>query len=135
TKVVDGDTFQVKVGDEERRVRMLLVDAPEVTHDGGKTPSMPVGDEAFAYSTSVLLGKDVKLIFDGTTRVDKYGRTLAYVEVEGRDLGEDLISKGLGKMRYARDFETGELYDKMFDYREAEREASEQDLGIWQYDG
>lgn len=96
TKVVDGDTFWVDDGSEKGlKIRLIGVNTPETVH-----PQKPVeyyGREASDYVKSVLTGNKVKLKFD-VSRVDRYGRTLAYVYLkDGTFLNEDLIKKGYGQ--------------------------------------
>ena len=68
TSVTDGDT--VRCGDE--RIRLLLIDAPEM--DQG-----PFGRAAQAFLEAIIPpGADVSLEYD-VDRRDRYGRTLAYL--------------------------------------------------------
>lgn len=68
TTVHDGDTFRCR-GD--KRVRLLLVDAPELDQPGGNAARD-------ALRTLVRTGDTVWLEYD-VARTDQYGRTLAYV--------------------------------------------------------
>ena len=38
-RVIDGDTFEVQIGDKKETVRMLLVDTPESTGEYEKQPN------------------------------------------------------------------------------------------------
>jgi micrococcal nuclease len=79
--VVDGDTIVVSGG---TRIRLIGVDTPET-----KDPRKPVqcfGVEASAYTSSLLAsGTPVRLVYD-VERLDRYGRTLAYVYRESDGL-------------------------------------------------
>lgn len=89
--VIDGDTVEVAVAGRRETVRLLGVDAPETVH-----PDLPVecfGPEAAAFTRSQLLGRTVRLRFDRVRR-DRYGRLLAYVEVEGRRFNDALLAGG-----------------------------------------
>lgn len=131
TKVVDGDTFDVDLGDgKTQRIRMLLIDTPETVKEG--LPMQPVGKEASNYSKSHLIDKDVKIIFDGA----KYDNTsskrmLGYIEVDGVDYNKKLLEEGLAKISYA--FEDG--YDRLSDYEKTQQEAYNQQKGIWSIPG
>ena len=122
TNVADGDTFTVQVGDETKKIRLLLVDTPE-TVDPRKDGPMPYGQEASDYAKGMLFGKDVRLIIDGE---DKYGRTLAYVEVDGNDYNKKLLEEGLGIVRY-----TFGNVDRLDEYYDAEIEAAKKKKGLW----
>lgn len=125
TKVVDGDTFWVDDGSEKGlKIRLIGVNTPETVH-----PQKPVeyyGREASDYVKSVLAGNKVKLKFD-VTRVDRYGRTLAYVYLkDGTFLNADLIKKGYGQ---AMTVPPNVKYSDRF--VEFERKAREEKVGLW----
>lgn len=129
TRVIDGDTFKVMIGDKEQDVRMLLVDTPETVHPD--KPEQPFGKAASDRTNKALISKDVRIILDPKSdKYDKYNRMLGYIEVDGQDFNKQLISEGLGKYRY--DFND---YGKGAEYREAEVQASESQRGFWQLPG
>lgn len=80
--VVDGDTIDLTACGEEQgtRIRMLGIDAPEISH--GSEPAECLADEATAELTERLLGERVRLTFD-VSCTDFYDRFLAYVWLEG----------------------------------------------------
>jgi micrococcal nuclease len=73
-RVVDGDTLVVSGG---TRIRLIGVDTPETVD-----PSSPVqcfGPESSRYLNELLpVGTRIRLVYD-VERLDRYGRTLAYV--------------------------------------------------------
>ena len=77
-RIVDGDTIVVSIDNDDVKVRLIGVDTPETVH-----PSKPVqeyGKEASRFTTNLLKGEDVYLLYEGEkAQTDKYGRTLAYV--------------------------------------------------------
>lgn len=85
--VVDGDTFDLE-GDV--KVRLLLVDTPETTK--GKNDCY--GPEAAAVTSARVSGKTVELRYDEAGCTDRFGRTLAYVTVDGVELNTELITQG-----------------------------------------
>ena len=85
-RVIDGDTIIVS-GDV--RVRYILVDAPETT--GGHNDCY--GANATQFNTDLVLGKTVDLAYD-TACDDAFGRTLAYVTVDGEDVNRLLVERG-----------------------------------------
>jgi micrococcal nuclease len=69
-RVLDGDTYEVLTVGQPVRVRLLGVDAPEL--------SQPFGREAADSVTRLLYGQQVWLTRKG---IDLYGRTLASLRV------------------------------------------------------
>jgi micrococcal nuclease len=95
TSVVDGDTLDVRWNGRPERVRLLGVDTPETVD-----PNRPVGcygPEASAFTHRRLQGRTVRLRFDRQRR-DRYGRLLAYVELEGRRFNDELLTGGFARL-------------------------------------
>jgi endonuclease YncB( thermonuclease family) len=111
SKVVDGDTVNVDpkslrrvsnesdyadyAGDEDVKVRMLGIDAPEThfpTPDKGVVGQQPWGDLATAYLKGFLkVGSAVTL---QTWGQDKYHRTLGFVFVKKVDINLQMVRGG-----------------------------------------
>jgi micrococcal nuclease len=72
-------------------VRLIGIDTPETVEPG--VPVMCFGPEASRFTTSQLEGRRVRLEFD-VERLDRYGRTLAYVWIGGRLFNEVLVRRG-----------------------------------------
>lgn len=85
--VVDGDTVELESG---KKLRFLLVDTQEVT--SGKNECY--GAEAREYTRSLVEGKTVQLAYDEAACTDRYGRTLAYISVDGREVNPLLVERG-----------------------------------------
>ena len=86
-RVVDGDTLVLHTG---RRVRLVQIDAPELS-----------GEECYgrkaraALATIVPTGARVALVSDPSLdKVDRYGRTLAYVMKGRENVNLTLVRKG-----------------------------------------
>jgi micrococcal nuclease len=92
TKVVDGDTVVLASGE---RVRYLLVDTPEST--GGRSECF--GPEASAFNRALTEGKLVQLRY-AEACTDRYGRLLAYVMVDGREVNTSLVEHGYACVLY-----------------------------------
>ena len=119
-KVVDGDTLKLSDG---RTVRLIGVDTPETVH-----PTKPVqyfGKEASAFTKRLAEGKTVTLEYD-QQKIDKYGRTLAYVYLpDGRMVNAEIIKQGYGFAYVKYPFQ------RMEEFRTYEREAREAGKGLW----
>jgi endonuclease YncB( thermonuclease family) len=92
-KVVDGDTIDVKDSTEVvQRVRLVGLDTAEPGECGFREASKALAQ---------LIGANkINLVTAGTDDKDRYGRLLRYVDVEGRDLGLELIKDGYGIAAY-----------------------------------
>ncbi len=86
--VYDGDTLTLSTGD---KVRLRWVNTPELK------PLEEYGVEARELTNTLVLQKSVTLLYGGTTR-DGYGRLLAGVEVDGKNLSIALLERGLGHL-------------------------------------
>lgn len=118
---VDGDTFKIKTGDGQTTIRLLYVNTPEVR------PVEPFGVEASEYTEKVLEeSKEIRLTFD-KEHTDKYGRTLAVVELkDGSILNELLLQEGLARVLIV------EPNVKMENaYKQLEQQAKQSKVGIW----
>jgi micrococcal nuclease len=125
-RVVDGDTVVVRVDGRSVKVRLIGVDAPE-----SADPRKPV--ERFAHESAAFLrrlveGKHVRLAYEPAgAKVDRYGRTLAYLYRVDDDL---FVNRALVAKGYAFAY-TAYPFAHMADFRAAERQAREQRLGLW----
>lgn len=89
TKVVDGDTIYVSgVG----KVRFVGVNTPERGVEGYNTSKN--------FVKKLCLDKTVSLDIDDSKNKDKYGRTLAVVIVDGKNLNQILLDEGLAEIMY-----------------------------------
>jgi micrococcal nuclease len=89
-RVVDGDTV---VLDGQEKVRLIGVDTPETVDP--RKPVERFGHEASTFTTRRLAGQRVHLAYDWQ-RTDKYGRTLAYICLEGELVNEEIVREGYG---------------------------------------
>lgn len=121
-RVLDGDTFDLTDG---RRIRMLGIDAPEVSHED--QPAEPYSSEASEWLKSRIEGASVSLRVDSAKK-DRYGRVLAWVYDEnGKLLNEEMLADGLVKL--LPDF--GLPADLEPQLRQAESEARILKKGLW----
>ena len=88
-RVIDGDTVVIS-GDE--RVRLIGIDTPENGQCGF--------DEAKQALEKLLISGSATFYSGTTSDKDKYDRLLRYIDVEGIDIGLNLISNGFAIARY-----------------------------------
>jgi micrococcal nuclease len=129
TRVIDGDTIVLENG---THIRYIGINTPET-----KDPRKPVeyfGKEASAENTKLVLNKKVRLEYD-VQKIDKYGRTLAYVYLPIRDAqgkeDEIFVNAWLVENGFARvsTYPPDVKYQDKF--RELERKAREGKKGLW----
>ena len=143
----DGDSFRVHAADKEFTARLYDVDAPETnlrqgdrTHDQslhfGITldETMKAGEKA-KQRTQELLQKPF-VIWTRWATAGGRGRESRYyviVEVDGKSLGEILVSEGLARTKGVApnlpNEEKGKAYMKRLD--DLESAAHEKQLGAW----
>jgi micrococcal nuclease len=87
SNVVDGDTIDVNGCADAGRVRLILVNTPEIS------PGECFGKQAREYTTQKLLNRQVGLEKD-KTNTDRYDRFLRYVWVDGELFNERLVRDG-----------------------------------------
>jgi micrococcal nuclease len=83
TRVVDGDTIEVRLDGRVEDVRLIGVDTPETVKPD--TPVQCFGERASHFTKRRLTGRRVRLAF-GVERRDVYGRLLAYLYLANRTL-------------------------------------------------
>ncbi|KQT62073.1 MULTISPECIES: thermonuclease family protein [unclassified Aureimonas] len=89
--MIDGDTFRLDGGE---RVRIAGIDAPETRVDRAKCRAeIERGRAATRAAVAHLKGRTVSIERVGAS----YGRTVARVTLDGRDVGQDLVARGIVK--------------------------------------
>lgn len=124
--VVDGDTFNAITpeGEDLGRVRVLGIDAPEMARDGN--PEQCYAQEATDAAKQMLEGQTVQISADPAEgHRDRYERLLAYVDAEGTDFAEVMLSEG-----HARLYE-GSWLARQDAYDDAASSAQDSNVGLW----
>lgn len=118
--VTDGDT--VKVQDSQQithKIRLAGIDAPE--------SKMPYGFQSTAFLRGLVLGREVEVVW---FKKDRYGRTVATLIMDGKDVNLTLIQGGFAwhYKRYAKEQSVSESLA----YEHAEDMARTNHLALWQ---
>jgi micrococcal nuclease len=119
-RVVNGETFIVKHGSVQLTIRLIGIDAPEMSnrrHQGGQ----PFSLEAERHLSKLILGKTVDVKSYG---VDRLG---AVFLLNGRNVNLEMLQAGLAEVY--REKQAAGL--DMRPYRQAEEEAREAKRGMW----
>lgn len=119
-RVLDGDTIVLRDG---RHVRLVQLDAPETDEN-----------ECYAHEAASILarllppGTRVEIETDPLLdQVDRFGRTLAYVQKDGTNVNLELVRAGAA----APWFFHGDRGRLASDFLEAARDAQEGHRGLW----
>ena len=85
TRVIDGDTFEIKDKfGKSQTIRLFGIDTPE--------KKQPFGMTAKAYTEKLI---DKKEVFVESVELGRYNRVVAVVYVNGQSLGEMLLADGI----------------------------------------
>ena len=122
SKCSDGDTAHFIINKEEKKVRFLAIDTPELSSNER------FSKEASDYTCNALKSaNEIYLEYDGNSdKEDKYGRILAFVHVDGVLLEKTLVEKGLARVYYIY----GD-YAHVDELRQIETIAKNNKIGIW----
>jgi micrococcal nuclease len=110
--ISDGDTFTLLVDKETIKIRLHGIDCPEKSQD--------FGSAAKTFLSDLIFGKMVSV---KTMNKDRYGRTIAIVTIDGRNVNEELLKAGLA-WHFKR-------YDKNAVWAQLEEKAREEKKGLW----
>jgi endonuclease YncB( thermonuclease family) len=83
TGITDGDTFKIT---GEEKIRIAGIDAPEFATAEGKKATAALRD--------LIYKKKITMMIEAGKEKDKYGRTLAAVKVNSKDVGLEMIKTG-----------------------------------------
>jgi micrococcal nuclease len=117
--VTDGDTIKVLISEKQLlRIRLAFCDAPE--------KKQAFGARAKQAMSELVFGKDIEL---RTHAIDRYGRTVAQVLVDAKDVGAEMVRQGMAWVydRYITEAST-EIQDT---YRKAQEEAKADKRVLW----
>ena len=118
-RVIDGDTIVLDTGD---KIRYLLINTPEDT-----TEVQCYGPEATQLNTELVGGKEVNLAYDDRGCTDRYGRLLAYVSVQGREVNSLLVERGYACVEYI----PPDGSDRVDEFKALQTQARADGRGLW----
>jgi len=98
--VIDGDTLDLA----GERIRIANIDAPEIGHPKCDA-ELRLGKVAKRRLQALLGGGRIEIARGDPAsgrKIDRYGRTLAIVLVDGQDVGVLLVNEGLARKWHGR---------------------------------
>jgi endonuclease YncB( thermonuclease family) len=123
TRVIDGDTLVASGHDIEIKVRLVGIDAPEMSRKKNES-GQPFSRKSKEFLSGMVLNKSVDIQGYG---IDRYGRQLAVVYVDGKNVNLELVKSGLAEVYRGK---APRSFNAM-PYRKAENVAKKEVKGIW----
>jgi micrococcal nuclease len=117
-RVIDGDTVVLDSGE---RIRYLLIDSPENTRE-----VECYGPEATEFNRMLVENQEIELSYD-TECLDDFGRQLAYVRVNDRDVNALMIERGFACVLFI----PPNGAERRDEYEDLEFRARSGDFGLW----
>lgn len=93
-RVIDGDTIEDMTADITYRLENI--DTPETGSRARCAAERTLGNRATSAARDLITNAGA-LEIRATGRIDRYQRAIAFVLIDGRDLGETLIAEGLAR--------------------------------------
>ena len=125
-KAYDGDTIQATINGKKQKIRLLMVDTPEMNYNKGE--AQPYAKDARDYTIKLLEhAKKIEAVYDVGPETDNYDRLLAYVFIDDVMLQESLLKEGLAAVRFIHK-PNNTFEDEL---REIQQDAEKEKLNIW----
>lgn len=123
TRVYNGDTVKAEGHDIAIKVRLVCIDAPEISRKKGE-PGQSYSQNATTYLAGLVLNKTVDIKDYG---LDRHGLNLGVIYLDGNDINLEMVKAGLAEVYRG-------LAPHRFNlapYWQAEKEAHEAGKGMW----
>ena len=132
-RVVDGDTVDIVLDGnpdgQVTRVRVLGIDTPEAADPDDGVPAECGADAATEFVRQATAGHTLTLTLDPAVgTVDRFGRTLGYLDADGVDVGLALVEAGLAEAWHPSQ---GPDPVRFPSYQQAETRARAGGAGSW----
>ncbi|MGE5258365.1 MAG: thermonuclease family protein [Hyphomicrobiales bacterium] len=122
-RVLDGDTIIVTNKDAKITIRLVGIDAPEISHNKHE-PGQPFSQQSAKYLAGLVLNQTVTVKSYGG---DRYGRILGEVFLHGESVNLEMVKSGLAEAYRG----TPPKGQDMGPYWKAEEEAKKAGKGMW----
>ena len=108
-KIIDGDEVVFKDDSGTRIIRLLGIKSFDTSINDRQTES--ISRFNFLYLKNKVKSKEVTLVFDHY-KLDKMKRLISYVELDGNDIGLELVKQGLTLVFTKYSFSKESIYIK-----------------------
>ena len=122
-RVVDGDTIKLRGASGEMTIRLVGIDAPEVSNKK-REPGQPFSQQATKYLAGMVLNKTVDIKEYGH---DRYGRILGVVSLGGKNINLEMVDAGFAEVYRGNPAPSQDLAP----YWKAEEQARAAKRGMW----
>ena len=124
TRVIDGDTVDVRLNRNKAivRVRLIGIDSPERAQGCRYRAATRAAERLLPVNKPVVLRSD-----PSQDRVDRYGRVLRYVLKGRTDVNRAMVRKGQARV-YVYD---NTPFRRVASYRKMQKQAQRNDRGVW----
>jgi len=123
SRVLDGDTIEVRKGSITLKIRLVGIDAPETSRKK-HMPGQPYSQQSTQLLNKLVLSKTVDV---KTYAMDRYGRALSEVFVDGNNVNLEMVKAGLAEV-YRGSPAKGQ---DVGPYWNAEEDARKSGKGMW----
>jgi endonuclease YncB( thermonuclease family) len=123
SRVIDGDTVEVKKGSIKLTIRLVGIDAPEESHKKYE-PGQPFSQKSTQYLAKIALNRSADVKSYGA---DRYGRVLGEVFVDGNNVNLEMVKAGLAEVYRG----TPAPGQDVSPYWSAEEAAKKAGKGMW----
>jgi endonuclease YncB( thermonuclease family) len=117
--IADGDTLTIlDDGNQQFKVRLAGIDAPERGQPFGQTSKQSLSDLVFG-----------SIVQSYCNKLDKYGRWVCLVVVDGKDANLEQVRRGLAW--HYKEYQSEQSAADRESYADAEHSARDKHVGLW----
>lgn len=117
--IADGDTLTLlDATNNQHKIRLAGIDSPEKGQPFGQVCKQSLSDLAYDHLVAVKL-----------TKLDRYGRVIGKVLMNGQDLNLEQIRRGCGW--HYKQYQKEQIFDDRLSYNAAEESAKKGKVGLW----
>ncbi len=117
--IADGDTLTLlDATNTQHKIRLAGIDSPEKSQPFGQVCKKSLSDLAYDHVASVE-----------STKLDRYGRVIGKVLVNGQDVNLEQVRRGCGW--HYKKYQNEQILDDRLIYNAAEESARASKVGLW----